>query len=297
MCMVDPSWRPLAGGAAAAFVVQQTVRKALATCTHHSAPRRQTKAREWHRHEYDALRRQKPPPPQQVLFQSLEEEPGGGRPAPLPEVAGWQARVQRHAVEHLADLAPLVQIIDALVPQMVDQLLDIVQFFRALSPVPEQVVEVPKLLPYDVPTRAAVRDTQLAEQLVEVPTIKSFFSLQRSVEQHVDIPVPGRGWRNVGLQGFPREQSSTVTASSQERLSERIVEQIIDFSVCGGGLQDFRPGQSSPSSSHFPAFVHEVLDEPGQGFFSHFSPRKKCACRRKSKCEGAPARQLTDSGG
>ena len=278
-------------------MVLQTVRKALATCTHHSAPRRQTKARERHRHEYDAVRRQKPPPPQPVLFQSLEEEPGGGRPAPLPEVAGWQARVQRHAVEHLADLAPLVQILDALVPQMVDQLLEIVQFFRALSPVPEQVVEVPKLLPYDVPMRAAVRDTQLAEQLVEVPTIKSFFSLQRTMEQHVDIPVPGRGWRNVGLQGFPREQSSTVTASSQERLSERIVEQIVDFSVCGGGLQDFRPGQSSSSSSHFPAGVHEVLDEPGQGFFRTFPHEKKCACRRKSKCEGAPTRQLTDSGG
>ena len=58
--------------------------------------------------------------------------PQGGRPPPLSEVAGWQSRVQRHAVEHLADLAPLVQIIDAPVPQMVDQLPDFEQFFRAL---------------------------------------------------------------------------------------------------------------------------------------------------------------------
>ena len=39
--------------------------------------------------------------------------------------------------------------------------------------------------------RTAVRDTQLAEQLVEVPTIISYSSLlQRTMEQNVDIPVP-----------------------------------------------------------------------------------------------------------
>ena len=54
-------------------------------------------------------------------------------------------------MEHLADLAPLVQILDAPVPQMVDQLPDIEQFFRALLPVPEQVIEVPKILPDEVP--------------------------------------------------------------------------------------------------------------------------------------------------
>ena len=30
----------------------------------------------------------------------------GGRPAPLSEVAGWQERVQRHCVEHLAEVCP-----------------------------------------------------------------------------------------------------------------------------------------------------------------------------------------------
>ena len=80
--------------------------------------------------------------------------------------------------------------LDVPVPQMVDQLPDIVQFFRVLSPDPEQIIEVPKILPFDVPMRAALRVTQLAEQLVEVPTIISYSSLLRTVEQHVDIPVP-----------------------------------------------------------------------------------------------------------
>ena len=60
----------------------------------------------------------------------------GGRPAPLPEVAGWQTRVLRHVVEHHS-----VLVLDVPVPQMVDhQLPDIEQFFRALSPDPEQVI-------------------------------------------------------------------------------------------------------------------------------------------------------------
>ena len=75
--------------------------------------------------------------------------------------------------------------------------------------------------------------------------------------------------RISGLQGFPPEQSSTALHFPEARISERIVEQIVD--PPGGGLQDFRPGLSS-SSSYFPAGVPEALDEPGQGFFSHFSP-------------------------
>ena len=50
--------------------------------------------------------------------------------------------------------------------------------------------------------RAALRVPQLAEQLVEVPTIISYSSLQRTVEQHVDVPVPGGGGPSSGLQGF-----------------------------------------------------------------------------------------------
>ena len=79
------------------------------------------------------------------------------------------------------------------------------RFFDRLTTVPEQGIEVPKILLEDVPFRAVLRDPQLAEQLVEVPTIVSYSSLQRIMEQNVDIPVPGRGGRIAGLQGLPRE--------------------------------------------------------------------------------------------
>ena len=68
-----------------------------------------------------------------------------------------------------------------------------------------------KILPDDVPMRTVVRDTKLAQQLAEVPTIASFSSLQRIMEQNVDIPVRhGRGGRvgGRGLQGFSQEQNS-----------------------------------------------------------------------------------------
>ena len=61
---------------------------------------------------------------------------------------------------------------------------------------------MPKILPEDVPMRTVVRDTQLAEQLVEVLAIVSFPSLQRIMEQNVDIPVVGGSGAGGGLSGF-----------------------------------------------------------------------------------------------
>ena len=126
-----------------------------------------------------------------------------------------------------------------------------------------------KLLLDDVP----VRDTQLVEQLVEVLTIVSYSSLQRTIEQNVDFPVPDRGGRNAGLQGFLPGQRSTAPHVCQERISERIVEQIVDSP--GGGLQDFRPGQSSSASSSSPAGVHGFADETGDVLFFALLPNIK----------------------
>ena len=162
---------------------------------------------------------------------------------------------------------------------------------------------MPKILPHDVPPRRLCRDTQLAEQLAEVPTILYFLkqripkqivdtsvpfgvggvsgglqgflpghsSLERTANKIADFPAPCSGVRR--LQGFLAEQSSAVTSSSSsERISERNVEQIAVSRGFGDGRQDFLPGQSSSSSSHDPARIVETLDEPGGRGFSHFSP-------------------------
>ena len=109
--------------------------------------------------------------------------------------------------------------------------------------VPELVIEVPKISLDVIPLRTLVPEPQLAEQLVEVPTIVSFSSFQRIMEQTVDIPVPQGGGRHAGQ-------------------SSKGAEQIVD--IPGGGLH--RPGQSSSSA-----------DEPGEGFFRTFPQIKKSA--------------------
>ena len=85
--------------------------------------------------------------------------------------------------------------------------------------IPEQVIEVPKISSSRHSRRRRVRFAeQMAEQLVEVPTIISYSSLHGFVEQNVDIPVPhGRGRAGGGrLLGF-----------TQDRVLQRLVEQSI----------------------------------------------------------------------
>ena len=179
---------------------------ALASALHHSADKT-TRA------QYNAPRGQKNAGTEYYALSDDDEVPvWGSRPPCLGEPRGPQERDQPRTVEQIAVYAPMVQILDAPVPQLVEQLPDILHFFDTLTPVPEQVIEVPKIVLDDVPVRTSVRDTQLAEQLVEVPTIISYSSLlQRTMEQHVDIPVPRRGGRNAGLQGSLPEQSSTFS--------------------------------------------------------------------------------------
>ena len=111
-----------------------------------------------------------PPTPQPELF-SLEEEPGGGLPAPLSEVAGRQGVVERHIVEDLGELAPLVQILDLPVPQTVDYVTDALRMLD--RPLAELVIAVPTISCSPCPSRSPIPEPQSAEQLVEVPTVLS----------------------------------------------------------------------------------------------------------------------------
>ena len=164
-------------------------------------------------------------------------------------------------MDQIVDAVPGLPTLDGPVPLMVEQLVDVLQLFDALVPVTEQVIDVPKILPVDVPLRTSVREPQLAEQLVEVPTVVSYSSLsQRTVEQTVDNPASrGRG-RSGGLQGFFPGQGSTAA--------------VVDIPVHRGDLQGFLPGQgSTASSSHSP----DAENEAGVGVFRTFPRLKKSA--------------------
>ena len=157
---------------------------------------------------------------------------------------------------------------------MVDQPPDIEQFFAALSPDPEQVIEVPKILPFDVPMRAALRVTQLVEQLVEVPTTTSFSSFHRTVEQHVDIPVPGGGGSISGLQGF----SSQAVQQSCLPPRNAFLSGLWSRSLTLFLVEVFMV--LSQDTVHLLITFQLVLknaDEPGKGFFRTFPRPKKSA--------------------
>ena len=135
----------------------------------------------------------------------------------------------------------LVQVLDAPVPQMGTQVVEFTQKIDALSLV-EQVIAVPKIPLDRIPQRSAVRRPQKAKQLLEVPTVLSFSSLQQqTAKQIIDTPVPHRRRRGQGgLQGFSSGQNSTA----------RTVEKNVDIPVPAGGLRDLAdPGGSSSSAA------------------------------------------------
>ena len=110
------------------------------------------------------------------------------RPSPLVEVRP-SVRVQRHVVEQLADIAPMVQILDSPEPQMVAQLLEVFRLLDTQLP-DEQAIFVSKISCSPCPSRSRVPEPQSAEQLVEVPTVLTPTRIAFQIaEQIVDTPV------------------------------------------------------------------------------------------------------------
>ena len=159
---------------------RMSVGMALAEKLHHSAqrPEMARAGEEESEMKYTAKFRTTPPP-QPELFQLFEEEPGGLRPTGLVEPRGPQERIQRHTAEQMIEsFVPVPMLdLDAPVPQMVDQLVDVLKLFD--NSVPEQVIDVPKISQDAIPQRTVLCEPQLAEQLVEVPTVPFFRQADR----------------------------------------------------------------------------------------------------------------------
>ena len=257
-------------GSAPCWHERMTVAMVLAEKLHHSS-RGQRMARtgeeDLELHYTEEFRTHPPPQAAGTVYfaMDVDDVPAalGSRPDRLSEVRP-QERAQRRTVKQIVDPVPL-RALDDPAPQMVGQLLNLAHFLDTPLPDPEQVIE---------------------EQLVEVPTIVSWSLLQLITKQNVDIPVPG-GVR--GLQGFPPGQASTTSSLSLERISERIVEQNVEFPV-GGGLQDFLPGQNSSASSSSPAGFRGFADVPGEGFFRTFPQINKSAKSGSHSNQRVPAR-------
>ena len=155
---------------------QLTLQMLLATYEHHAAPRGQMKARSRREEsEFNNAFGQKTPPPRaaSTMYYRLDDDGDvlAARPSPLVEVRP-QSGLQRHTVEQNIQTFVPVQVLDAPVPQMGAQLVEFMQKLDTATL--EQVVEVPKLSQVRIPQRSALRRTQKAEQLVEVPTDSAY---------------------------------------------------------------------------------------------------------------------------
>ena len=135
------------------------------------------------------------------------------RPFPLVEVRP-SARAQRHTMEDLGELAPLVQILDLPVPRTVDSVTDVLRLLD--RPLVEQVISVPKISCSPCPSRSRVSEPQSAEQLVEVPTVLTPTRIALQIaEQIVDTSARG------SLPG-QRSAARRPAQNSRRRFSGRI---------------------------------------------------------------------------
>ena len=74
---------------------------------------------------------------------------------------------------------------------------DVLHFFDTLCPVAEQVIEVPKIILKNIPSRRLARDPQLAEQLVErIRRFKASLS-ELTVHQMAWIAAPAADDGNI----------------------------------------------------------------------------------------------------
>ena len=115
------------------------------------------------------------------------------------------SRAQRHIVEDLGELAPLVQILDLPVPQMVASVTDILRLLD--RPIAEQAIAVPTVSCSSRPLRSRDPEPQSADQLVEVPTVLTPTRIALQIAERIaDTPVP-RGRVHGSLPG----QSSAMS--------------------------------------------------------------------------------------
>ena len=176
---------------------QQSTAAALATSQHHSALRGQKKARagegDLELNFAAKIRRHPPPQAAGTVYYPMDVDDvpaaSGSMPDRLLDVSGPQERVQRRTMEQIVDYVRVVPLLDAPVPLMVEQLVDVLRFVDALVPVSEQVIEAPKIILENIPSRRLVRDPQLAEQLVDVPTpFPVHVPVPRMEDQLVEVP-------------------------------------------------------------------------------------------------------------
>ena len=159
----------------------------------------------------------------------------------------------------------LVLTLDAPVLQMVDQLVDVVQFFDTFMPgVAEQVIEVQKILEDRIPSRKPFCEPQLVEQLVEVPTVPQTTGSNSEWRRRSSRFTPRTGFHSVWWSWsswFSPGLSSTAFCGAHDLGQQGFLPgqgslAFVGAGPCGGGRpKDFRAGQSPTAFGRGPVGV------------------------------------------
>ena len=164
--MAESSWQPMMSAAQRRRQrrlrswwrhEQQSIAAALATSQHHSALRGKKKEGDFELNFAAKIRRHPPPQAAGTVYYPMDVDDvpaaSGSRPDRLLDVSGPQERVQRRTMEQIVDCVLEVPLLDAPVPQMVDQLVEVLRPLDTV--VPEQVIEAPKITFSTTPSRSA----------------------------------------------------------------------------------------------------------------------------------------------
>ena len=126
----------------------------------------------------------------------------------------------------------MVQILDVLVPQVVDQLVGVLELSHAA--IPEQVIEVPKILCPSRPLRVALAATQMAEELVEVLVLASVVLAHGRVATGAEwCQVAAPWWDRDPRRDSPPAQGGmqVLGAAFTFTIQEQIVDNAVDVPV------------------------------------------------------------------
>ena len=134
---------------------RQSTAMVLAEFSHHSSGgQRMARAGGWVREEVYGT----------SFSTTTSHLPSRVRGLTVSPTSGPQERVPRRIVEQIVDSAPVVPLLHAPEPQLVDSVMEVRKILNLLPHV-EQVIEVPKILQHTVLQRSSLQEPQMAEQL------------------------------------------------------------------------------------------------------------------------------------
>ena len=175
-------------------------------------------------------------------------------------------------MQHIIETFVPVPMLDVPVPLMVEQLVDVLQFFDTFLPVvAEQVIDVPKIIFEDIPTRTPLREPQLWNSWRKCQ--QSLFSSSR--------PLTFQFLVVVGV-------SQIFKVSSQNRVQQLVVVDVFKvFFIFVVFLHQRHPHFFALQSMRSTLRMSRLT-----GFFALFPGLKKCEDRRALECEAGCAHEL-----